>query len=249
MRSIEGALRGLPEGSCLYQYTRVMSGFELPRQKTYSNPVTHVFVDDRVAFLEKTAGFRRIDLKWCLTLEPSKLQAFERKPQKNAADTSRMLAELQKSATILEGHLGSLLGLRLLDRNSVFQFFSYLFNLEKWAEKVQLRDDTGVDRQIVAEARSRPLFIRLKRYEKIEIPVQSKYPQPQCCRDDLQNRCGFHLPASCFYLSAAFFCGLHLEVYYARQCVSLHGLCRRSLYSRKATRSSTKTYVWRYIWR
>ena len=32
MRSIEGALRGLPEGSCLYQYTRVMSGFDLPRQ-------------------------------------------------------------------------------------------------------------------------------------------------------------------------------------------------------------------------
>ncbi len=27
VRSIEGALRGLPEGSCLYQYTRVMSGF------------------------------------------------------------------------------------------------------------------------------------------------------------------------------------------------------------------------------
>ena len=26
MRSIEGALRGLPQGSCLYQYTRVMSG-------------------------------------------------------------------------------------------------------------------------------------------------------------------------------------------------------------------------------
>jgi type IV secretion system protein VirB4 len=26
VRSIEGALRGLPEGSCLYQYTRVMSG-------------------------------------------------------------------------------------------------------------------------------------------------------------------------------------------------------------------------------
>ena len=26
VRSIESALRGLPEGSCLYQYTRVMSG-------------------------------------------------------------------------------------------------------------------------------------------------------------------------------------------------------------------------------
>ena len=79
MRSIEGALRGLPEGSCLYQYTRVISGYELPRQKTYSNPVTQVFVDDRLDFLEKTVAFRRIDLHWCLALEPSKLKAFERK--------------------------------------------------------------------------------------------------------------------------------------------------------------------------
>src|SRR3984957_9811590 len=53
MRSIEGALRGLPEGSCLYQYARVMSGFDLPGQKRYSNPVTQVFVDDRKAFLER----------------------------------------------------------------------------------------------------------------------------------------------------------------------------------------------------
>ena len=32
VRSVEGALRGLPEGAALYQYTRVMSGVELPRQ-------------------------------------------------------------------------------------------------------------------------------------------------------------------------------------------------------------------------
>jgi type IV secretion system protein VirB4 len=150
MRSIEGALRGLPEDSCLYQYARVMSGFELPRRGKYSNPVTQVFVDDRLAFLERTAGFRRIDLHWCLTLEPSKLKAFERKPQENAADTSRMLAELQKAATILEGHLGGLLGLRLLDKQATFQFFSYLFNLEEWAMQSRLRDDSGVDRQIVS---------------------------------------------------------------------------------------------------
>ena len=150
MRSIEGALHGLPEGSCLYQYTRVMSGFELPRQKTYGNPVTQVFVDDRLNFLEKTAAFRRIDLHWCLTLEPPKLKAFARKPQENGADTSRMLAELQKLATILESHLGGLLGLRLLGKSSAFQFFSYLFNLEEWAARLPLRDDTGVDRQIVS---------------------------------------------------------------------------------------------------
>src|SRR6202011_944787 len=86
MRSIEGALRGLPEGSCLYQYTRVISGFDLPGQKRYSNPVTQVFVDDRQAFLERTAGFRRIDLHWSLTLEPSQIKAFERKPKENAAE-------------------------------------------------------------------------------------------------------------------------------------------------------------------
>jgi type IV secretion system protein VirB4 len=149
MRSIEGALRGLPEGSCLYQYARVRSGFELPRQSKYGNSVTQVFVDDRLTFLEKTAAFRRIDLHWCLTLEPSKAKAFEREPQENAADTSRMLAELQKTATILESHLGNALGLRLLPKNDVFQFFSYLFNLEDWARDEQLRSDTGVDRQIV----------------------------------------------------------------------------------------------------
>ncbi len=56
-------------------------------------PVTQVFADDRLGFLEQTAGFRRIDLHWCLTIEPSKVKAFEQKPKENAADTSRMLAE------------------------------------------------------------------------------------------------------------------------------------------------------------
>src|SRR6266702_3955696 len=45
---------------------------------------------------------------WCLTLEPSKVRAFERKPQENAIDTSRMLADLEKTATILQSHLAVL---------------------------------------------------------------------------------------------------------------------------------------------
>jgi type IV secretion system protein VirB4 len=149
VRQVEGALRGLPEESCLYQYTRVMSGFDLPRQKQYVNEVTETFASDRLAHLDKTAGFRRIDLHWCLTLEPSNVKAFERKPQENAVDTSRMLSDLEKTATLLEGHLGSSLGLKLLGKLEAFQFFSYLFNLEEWAGRGQLRADTGVDRQIV----------------------------------------------------------------------------------------------------
>ena len=149
VRQIEGALRGLPVGSCLYQYTRVMSGFEIPRQKHYANQITDTFVSDRLAYLEKNAAFRRIDLHWCLTLEPSRVKAFERTPKDNAVDTSRMLSDLEKTATLLVGHLGSALGLRLSDKNATFQFFSYLFNLEEWAGQGELRGETGVDRQIV----------------------------------------------------------------------------------------------------
>jgi type IV secretion system protein VirB4 len=149
MRSIEGALRGLPEGSCLYQYTRVRSGFDLPRKANYGNPVTEVFVNDRLAFLEKTAGLRRIDLHWCLTLEPSKVSSFAHKPQEHAADTSRMLANLEKIAALLEGHLASSLALKLLEKNTTYQFFSYLFNLEEWATGDELRSNDSVDRKIV----------------------------------------------------------------------------------------------------
>lgn len=149
MHAIEGALHGLPEGSCLYQYTCTRSGFDLPRRGNYSNPVTQAFVHDRIALLERTAGFRRIDLHWCLTLEPTQISPFERKPQENAAETARRLAELQKIAAILEAQLGAALGLRLLEKDTVFQFFSYLFNLEEWAAIDRLRSDTGVDRQIV----------------------------------------------------------------------------------------------------
>jgi len=149
MRSVEGALHGLPEGSCLYQYTRVMSGFELPRQKLYRSPVTQVFAHDRLSHLEKTAGFRRIDLHWCLTIEPPKIRVFEQKPKEHTTSTSQMLADLEKTATILVGHLGASFGLRLLDKTAAFHFFSYLFNLEEWAAAGELRGVEGVDRQIV----------------------------------------------------------------------------------------------------
>ena len=151
VRSIEGALHGLPEGSCLYQYTHVIAGFDLPRQHAYNNPVTETFVNDRLSFLQRNAGFRRIQLHWCLTLEPPTANLL-RRPQENANDNARLLAELQKTATNLESHLKGLVGLKLLDKGEAFRFFSYLFNLEPWAERNQLRSDEGVDRQIVQSA-------------------------------------------------------------------------------------------------
>ncbi len=124
MRSIEGALRGLPEGSCLYQYTRVMSGFDLPRQAKYANP-HHRGLRGRTVWIFWIRQPRSAALiftgasRW----RPSNAKAFERKPQENGIDTSRMLADLEKTATILQSHLGSSLDLRLIEKAETFQFF------------------------------------------------------------------------------------------------------------------------------
>jgi type IV secretion system protein VirB4 len=147
-RDIEASLRGLPQDACLYQYTRVRTGFKLPRQAQYENPVTEAFANDRLQFLEETAGFRRIDLYWSLTIEPDQANPFSRRPEEHRRDTDRQLFQLEKAATILEAQLIYSVGLKLLSKDEAFQFFSYLFNLDEWASKVHLRADTGVDRQI-----------------------------------------------------------------------------------------------------
>ena len=145
---IEAALRGLPQDACLYQYTRVRAGFALPRQAQYDNPVTESFVKDRLEFLVEMAGFRRIDLYWCLTVEPDRANPFNQRPKDQTRDTDGQLFQLEKAATILEAQLIYSVGLKLLSKDEVFQFFSYLFNLDEWASEVHLRADTGVDRQI-----------------------------------------------------------------------------------------------------
>ena len=148
-RTIQGAFRGLPEGACLYQYSRVLSGYEIPRKKTYCDPVLDSFVNDRVEYLNENAGFRRIDLFWVITFEPSQKNPLDRKPKDADADNSRRLAMLRKTASILEAQLAPIIGLRFLDKAEAFPFFSYLFNLEPWAEHAVLQSDNGLDRQIV----------------------------------------------------------------------------------------------------
>jgi type IV secretion system protein VirB4 len=115
VRAVEMGLRRLPEGSSLYQYMRVTSGFEIPRQDKYTDPITQSFVDHRLDFLEKTANFRRIDLHWCLTFEPELSNPFAAKPKDQANENERLITQLQKAATILETHLSGAIG-----RNPVY---------------------------------------------------------------------------------------------------------------------------------
>ncbi len=153
-RRVEGALRGLPQDACLYQYTRIQPGYEIPRQPTYENPVTEAFVTDRLEFLKASAGFRRVSLFWCVTVEPEKANLLENRPKEIADGNARRLGELQKCATLLEAQLSSGIGLRLLNKSEAFSFFAYLANLEDWSERHPLRSDDGVDRQAVHSAMS-----------------------------------------------------------------------------------------------
>ncbi len=152
MRAIESGLRGLSEGFSVYQYMRVTSGFAIPRQKKYADPITQSFVDHRLDFLAKTANFRRIDLHWCLTLEPKLASPFAARPKDQADENDRLISQLQKAATILETHLSSVIGLRVVGKERAFKFFAELFNLEEWAGHIPLVSDQGVDQQIATSA-------------------------------------------------------------------------------------------------
>ncbi len=152
VRAVEGGTRGLPESSSLYEYMRVTSGFEIPREKKYADPATQSFVDARLQFLARTANFRRIDLHWCLVFEPELANPFAAKPKEQAEENARLMMQLQKAATNLEAQLGDAIGLRLVGKEQAFRFFAELFNLEEWAGHTRLVSDQGVDRQIVQSA-------------------------------------------------------------------------------------------------
>ncbi len=148
-RLIQAALRGLPDDSCLTQFSVVQSGFAIPRRKDYDDPVLESFVSDRIEYLNENAGFRTIKLFWCITFEPSQANPLQRKPKEAEGDNTRRLGTLRKTASILETQLSSIIGLRILDKAEAFPFFCYLFNLEPWANHAQLQSDAGLDRQIV----------------------------------------------------------------------------------------------------
>ena len=107
-----------------YQYSRVLSGYEIPRKTTYGDPVLDSFVNDRLEYLNSNAGFRHIKLFWCLTFEPSESNPLDRKPKDAEADNTRRLAALRKTASILETQLGPIIGLRVLTKAEAFPFFS-----------------------------------------------------------------------------------------------------------------------------
>src|SRR5215469_9331192 len=145
---LHGAWRGLPPDARLYQYVRIRQGYEIPRQPSYPNAVTESLISDRIDFLGQNAQFRRIELFWCLTIEPQ-ATGTKHSPAIHTAQSARSIAVLTKVADILVSQLSDLIGLRLLSKGEVVPFFAYLLNLEDWSLEQRLASDHQVDAQIV----------------------------------------------------------------------------------------------------
>ncbi|MFL6446127.1 MAG: VirB4 family type IV secretion system protein [Bryobacteraceae bacterium] len=152
MRRVQGALKSLPEHGRLYQYARIRKGFDIPRREHYSNPRVETVITDRIEFLNETANFRRIELFWVVTVEPPKKNGFGSKafsPQQFGRQTSRSVAQTERTAEMLTVQLEDLLGLRLLRQDEAVSFWAYLLNLEPWALGTKLASRERVDTQLV----------------------------------------------------------------------------------------------------
>ena len=117
LRMVEGAFRGLPEGVCLYQYSRVRSGFSLPTRKLYPYLITDVIVGERIRFLDQQAGFRRMDIHWCLIVEPLDVTTFQHAPRREDSDIACWQSrKLAWSTSPLQGRNHPVLQLHLQSR-------------------------------------------------------------------------------------------------------------------------------------
>lgn len=152
LRRIEGALKSLPENGRVYQYTRVRQGFQLQRQAQYQNSPVDRAVAERIAFLERTAEFRQIELFWVFTVEPERKGAFGSKtlsPSQYAQQTSKLISQVERIAENFATHVNDVLAPRLLAKDDVASFFAYLLNLEPWALATKLTSEERVDEQII----------------------------------------------------------------------------------------------------
>jgi type IV secretion system protein VirB4 len=155
IKRIEGAFKSLPEDGRVYQYVRVRKGFEIPRRNDYGNPQVEKAIDERIAFLERVAEFRRIELFWTITVEPEANRSFGSKalsPGQYGRRTAKLISQVERTADDIVTQISDILYARLLAKDDVAAFFSYLLNLEPWALATKLSSPERVDEQIVCSS-------------------------------------------------------------------------------------------------
>jgi type IV secretion system protein VirB4 len=101
LKRIESAFKNLPENGRVYQYVRIRKGFEIPRRKDYPNAQLDKAIDERIAFLERVAEFRRIELFWAITVEPEGNRSFSSKglsPGQYGRRTAKLISQVERTA-------------------------------------------------------------------------------------------------------------------------------------------------------
>ena len=124
----------------------------MQRQAQYQNPRVEKAVAERIAFLERSAEFRQIELFWVFTAEPERKNSFSSKtlsPGQFVQQTSKLISQVERMAENFATHVNDVLDPRLLAKDDIASFFAYLLNLEPWALATKLTSEERVDEQIV----------------------------------------------------------------------------------------------------
>lgn len=151
-KRLREAFRILHDDIRLYQYAVKHSGERIDQRSEHGTPAIQQTAANRRRFLEES-GVYSIRLYWAVVLEPRSIgrkakNSFLNKRilQLLANELSERRERLLALAQACERNISDLLGLRLLPKSEVFQFFRILANLDRPAAEAQgLRHDTHVD--------------------------------------------------------------------------------------------------------
>jgi type IV secretion system protein VirB4 len=140
---VSRALRSLPDGSTLYQYTLKRRGFPIPAG-------TDARQRERAAFLDANARFGELALFWCVYVPIGRI----RKAQEREQRSNKSLSGLRRSAQLIQEQLSDIVPMKRLTKDEIGWLFSYLLTLELHLAKPKLRSRQYVDRQLAGASLS-----------------------------------------------------------------------------------------------
>jgi type IV secretion system protein VirB4 len=202
-KRLAAAWRLFHEDIRLYQYVVKHDGAGIDQQTEYDDPAVQATVTSRRAFLEQK-GLYSIRLYLAIVLEPTAIGNGARSSFQNRKALRVLTRKLQDNREKLlaqtqsfERTIGDLLGLRLLPKADVFQFFRVLANLDKETAAAQtLRHDSHVDFYMTSSAAAPQREGLRVGHQNVEVLSLRETPSetfPNVFRDLLKLECNFIL--------------------------------------------------------
>jgi type IV secretion system protein VirB4 len=202
-KRLVAAWRLFHEDIRLYQYVVKHDRAHIEQQKQYDSAAVQATVTSRRESLEQK-GLYSIQLYLAILLEPGAVGQKAASSFLNKGALRLLTRELEENrenllaqAQAFERTIGDLLGLRLLPKTDVFQFFRVLANLDKETAAAQtLRHDSHVDFYMTSSATAPHREGLRVGHQNVEVLSLRETPSetfPNVFRDLLKLECNFIL--------------------------------------------------------